>query len=223
MATSAAPEAAAAAAQPLASGRSLAAELAQFEERVADSSVRLGELIAALANRAYELLLMLLVLPFLVPVSVPGMSTPLGLLVAAIALPLALGRLPWLPRWLRDTRLPPGFLRKVLVATRGSVRLLERVLRPSWPAVTAGRWLTGAHRAMIFALGLVLALPLPLPLTNTFPGWGIFLLAAGLMERDGRAVLAGYAMVLATAAWFFVVGAAIHHSLAATWHWLAGS
>jgi hypothetical protein len=201
--------------------RSLAAEIARLEEFLANEAVQLRQVIAALEHRAYELLMMLLVLPFLVPVSVPGMSTPLGLLVAAISLPLALGRLPWLPRRLLDARLPPGFFRKVFAATRGSVRLLERVLRPRWPGVTQGRWLMRVHLAAICVMALALTLPMPIPLTNTFPAWAIFLLAAGAMERDGLCVLAGYAMALATAVWFFLLGAAVQHSLEATWHWLA--
>ncbi len=199
---------------------SLTADLARIEARFAGEAVAVRELIAALASRAYELLMILLALPFLVPVSVPGMSTPLGLIVATISVQLAFGRLPWLPRRLLDARLPPGFLRRVLAATRGVVRVLERVLRPRWSAFTATRWLNALHFGAICLMALALALPMPIPLTNTFPGWSILLLAAGLMVRDGGAVLLGYVMIGVTAVWFTLVGAAIHQTLAATWHWV---
>jgi hypothetical protein len=40
--------------------------------------------------------------------------------------------------------------------------------------------------------------PLPLPLSNTLPAYGALFLAAGTLERDGYAILAGYVMVLLT-------------------------
>jgi hypothetical protein len=201
--------------------RPLSVELAQLREALAEQPTTLRAIVGVLAGRAYELLMILFVLPFLVPVSVPGMSTPLGLAVAVIAMQLALGRLPWLPRRLLDRQLPAGFLTKVLGVTQGVVRLLERVLRPRWPAVTGAQWLNGLHLCVVCAAALVLALPLPIPFTNTLPGWTILLFACGLMERDGLVVIAGYAMMVATAVLFFLLGATIHETFSAAWRWLA--
>jgi hypothetical protein len=44
--------------------------------------------------------------------------------------------------------------------------------------------------------------PLPLPLSNTLPVYGVLLLAMGNLERDGYAVLAGYAMVFLSVVYF---------------------
>lgn len=202
--------------------RPLSVELAGLRETLAERPVTLREIVGVLAGRAYELLMILFVLPFLLPVSVPGMSTPLGLVVALVAGQLAFGRLPWLPRRLLDRQLPAGFLARVLGVTQGVVQALERVLRPRWLAVTGARWLNGLHLFAITAAALLLALPLPVPLTNTLPGWTILLLACGLMERDGRFVVAGHVMMLATSVLFFLLGATVHQSLSAIWHWLGG-
>ena len=200
----------------------LSAELAQLRDAFAGRSATLREIVGVLAGRAYELLMILFVLPFLLPVSVPGTSTPLGLAVAVIAGQLALGRLPWLPRRLLDRRLPPGFIAKVVGVTAGVVRSLERVLRPRWLAVTRTRWLNGLHLCVVVAAALLLALPMPIPFTNTLPGWTILLFAAGLMERDGLVVALGYAAMLATLGLFYAVGEAVRHSLLLVWHWFAG-
>lgn len=202
--------------------RRLSVELAQLRDAFAERPATLREAVGMLADRAYELLMILFVLPFLLPVSVPGTSTPLGLAVAVIAVQLAFGRLPWLPRWLLDKRLPAGFFTKVVGVTQGVVRLLEKAVRPQLPAVTGARWLLALHYLTIGVAGIALTLPLPIPLTNTFPSWTILLLAVGLMERDGLMVLAGYVMLVVTAAWFFLVGAAISEALTRTWQWLAG-
>ena len=201
--------------------RPLSAELAQLRDAFAERPPTLREIIAVLAGRAWELLMILFVLPFLLPVSVPGTSTPLGLTVAVIAAQLAIGRLPWLPRRLLDKELPPGFLGKVLGTTEGVVKFLERALRPRLPAVTGARWLNALHLGVALAAALLLALPLPIPFTNTLPGWTILLLAAGLMERDGVFVLSGYAAMAATIALFVSVGAAVQGTFSAMWLWLA--
>jgi hypothetical protein len=201
--------------------RPLSVELAQLRDAFGGQPARLREVIGVLAGRAYELLMILFVLPFLLPVSLPGLSTPLGLAVAVIALQLALGKMPWLPRWLLNKQLPPGFLTKVVRVTEGVVRVLERVLRPRLLALTGARWLCGLHLGVVLFAALLLALPMPIPFTNTFPAWTVLLLAAGLMERDGVVVATGYVAMIATLAFFYGLQAAIHESLSAIWHWLA--
>ena len=202
--------------------RPLAIELAQLRDAFEGRPATLREMIGILGDRAYQLLLMLCTLPFLLPVSLPGTSTPFGLAVAIISLQLAFGRLPWLPSRLLDKQLAPGFLTKVVAVTRGVVGFVEKALRPQLPALTGARWLVALHYLTIGVAGLVLTLPLPLPLTNTFPAWTILFLALGLLERDGLFVLAGYVMALATVVWFTILGAAVHQTLAAMWHWLVG-
>lgn len=198
----------------------LSAELAQLQDGLAGRPATLRLIVGLLAGRAWELLMILLVLPALLPVTVLGMSLPLGLAVTAIAAQLAFGRLPWLPRWLLDKELPAGSLGKVLGATRGVVGWLERVLRPRLLAVTGTRWLHALHLLVVCLTGLLLAQPLPIPFTHKLPALTILLLTAGLMERDGVVVIAGYVAMLVTLAWYVAVGAAIEQSLAAFLHWL---
>ncbi len=216
MATSAAPDPG-----PAVAARPLSHELAAVEAALSAGPLSLRAVLAALQGRAYELLMVLLVLPFAVPVSVPGMSTPLGLVVAGIAVQLAFGRLPWLPRRLLDARLPDGFFGKVLAAARGVVRFLEKFLRARLPALTETRRLVGFHLFGIVVAALLLALPLLIPFTNMIPGWAILLLALGLMERDGLFLLAGHLVVWVSIGYFLLLGGAIHRSLDWLLHWFA--
>ncbi len=52
---------------------------------------------------------------------------------------------------------------------------------------------------LIFPLGLV-------PFSNTLPAWGILLLAAGLLQRDGLLILLGYLFLLGTIIYFAALG-----------------
>jgi hypothetical protein len=200
--------------------RRLSEELSELQGRFAERSVTLREVIAVLQGRAYLLLVIVLALPFSAPVSLPGLSTPLGTVIALISLRLALGQRPWLPEKLQDMRLPPGFFVQVFKVTTRLLRFLEMFLRPRATAFVEVRFLRNLHAVVMLVAACVLLLPLPLPLTNTFPAWVIILIAAGLLERDGVFVAAGYGMFAAGVAFFVLLGGATHHLFDAIRRWL---
>jgi hypothetical protein len=202
--------------------RKLSQELAGLQARFAERPVTLREVILVLRGRAYDLLLILLALPFCTPIPLPGLSTPLGLVIAILALRLALGQHPWLPEKLQDKRLPPGFFGKLIAAATGVIRLLEKLLRPRLAPLTDHGWLRQLHAVTMVIAAVVLLLPLPIPLTNTFPGWVILLIASGLMERDGAAIAAGYGVFAAGVMYFIFLGGATHQLFDAIRKWIAG-
>jgi hypothetical protein len=165
----------------------LAFLIREFRER----PVRLQHIVGVLEGRAWTMMLVIMALPFCTPIPLPGLSTPLGSVIALIGFRLSLGQKPWLPARLLQTQLPPRFFPQLLAATRGLVRLLEFFLRPRMA------WLverTVVHRmcgAMILVAGLLLLLPLPIPFSNILPALTVVLIAGALLERDGYAVLAG--------------------------------
>lgn len=201
-------------------GRLLSERLVALHHTFADRPARLGDVIAALQERAYALLMILLALPFLPPVSVPGSSTPLGLLIAAIAVQLAAGRLPWLPQRFLNWSLPPGFFSKLVNVTLRLVKAIEKVLHPRWLALTANAWWRGCHLIMIVVAALLLALPVIFPFTNMLPGWTIMLLACGLLERDGVVIVAGYAMLVVTTVFFALLALGGTEAFHRLWAWL---
>lgn len=153
--------------------------------------VTLREVIVVLQGRAYTLLMLLLSLPFLLPVPLPGLSTLLGLVIAAIALRLTLGQKPWLPDRLLDRELPPKFFPSLLAGARRVLRFLEVMLKPRQLWLTASPLFVQLHAFIILVAALLLLLPLP-PGTNFPPAVCIVIMAGGLLERDGRFILAGY-------------------------------
>jgi hypothetical protein len=192
--------------------KTLAAELQDLAEGFRNHAVTLEEVIAVLQERAYTLLIIILALPFCVPVALPGLSTPLGLVIAIVAGRLALGLPPWLPRRLLQTRLPPRFFRLVLNGTSRLLGWLERLLRPRWLAVTATPLLVRLHAFMVCIAAVTLLIPAPIPFSNTLPALGILLGAAGTMERDGLAIVAGYFFAAVGIAYFVLVAALGNHA-----------
>jgi hypothetical protein len=200
----------------------LSEELAGLQARFAEQSVTLGEVVQVLHGRAYLLLVLLLALPFCAPISVPGLSTPLGFVIALIALRQALGQKPWLPERMLRMRLPPGFFPRVLVVAERVIRFLETFLRPRATGFVDAPVLRNLHAVMMLMAAGFLLLPLPIPLTNTVPAWVILLIAAGLLERDGVFIALGYAVAVASVVGLALLGGAAHQLLDMVRRWLTG-
>jgi hypothetical protein len=153
------------------------------------------ELQAALKGRGVAMLLLLLSLPFCF-IPVPGLSGPFGVAVVLIGFRIAFGQKPWLPRFIRRRNISAPRLGKLLSGGIRFARIMEKLVKPrmhflhDWPAAMN---LIGLG---IVSGGLLLLLPLPIPFSNMAPAWAVVLLTAGMMERDGLAVLAGHLMTL---------------------------
>lgn len=207
---------------PLPPPRKLSEELAELQARAAERAVTLREVIYLLRGRAYLLLVLLLALPFLTPIPLPGLSTPFGLAIAAIALRLSLGQRPWLPMKLQRKELPPGFFGRLMAIAAWIIRLLEKLLRPRLAPLTGTGLLNQLHALLMLAAALTLLLPLPIPFTNSFPAWAILLLAGGLLERDGVAIVLGYIVFAAGVLYFFFLGEAAAHLIETLLAWWRG-
>jgi hypothetical protein len=183
-------------------------------------TVTLREVMGLMHGRGYVLLVMLLALPFCTPVSLPGVSTPFGLVIIIIATRLALGAKPWLPSRLLDMRLSPKIFAKVFAFTRKIILGFERLLRPRMLWVTSTPRREQAHAIPIVVCAFMLLLPLPVPFSNIIPAWGIMLISGGLLERDGVFIVSGYVASVLTAAFFAAIGIFGVETVDFLWKWL---
>jgi hypothetical protein len=205
---------------PSAPVRKLSEELADLRVRAGTGPITLREVIYLLGGRAYLLLVLLLSLPFITPIPLPGLSVPFGLAIALISLRLSLGQRPWLSMKLQRKELPAGFIAKVFRVAEKVLLFLEKFLRPRLTFLTDTPLLRQLHAVLMLAAALALLLPLPIPFTNSFPAWTILLVAAGLLERDGVFVLAGYVVFAAGVLYFVFLGEAAVQLVHAAVEWL---
>ncbi len=200
--------------------RKLSVELAELRDRSGERAITLREVIYLLGGRAYTLLVLLLALPFITPIPLPGLSTPFGLAIALIALRLSLGQRPLLPKSLQRKELPPGFINKVFTFAEKILRFFEKFLRPRLTFLSDTPLLVQLHALLMLLAALALLLPLPIPFTNSFPAWVILLMAAGLMERDGLFILSAYVVFAVGVLYFVFLGEAAAQLVQAIWRWL---
>ena len=168
-------------------------------------TVTLQALLEASGRQGMLLICALSSLPFLIPVSIPGVSTVFGAAIVLLACALFLNRLPWLPRRILDKPLDATKLKPVLRKGVGIVSKIDRWVQPRWPALTAWAMLR-VNSALLAFGGLLLMAPLgPIPFSNTAPAVGILLLTVGMMQRDGIFVLLGYLGHMLTVVYFGVL------------------
>jgi hypothetical protein len=159
-------------------------------------------------GRGIYLVIIFASLPFVVPVSLPGLSTVMGLIVGALSLRLARGRPAALPRFLGEHVLKPKSVQRILKASVKFLRFLEKLVKPRrtrWLAWPSARFLNGG--LMVF-MAVLLAMPFPpiVLFTNSLPSYAIILIAVSIMEEDGVTIWLGYAAVAATLIYFGLMG-----------------
>ncbi len=149
-------------------------------------------------------LTILLTLVFMIPVSIPGVSTVFGACILLIGVSRLLGRTFWLPRRLAARVLPADKLRAGLRQGARWLRRMESILRPGRLASLASDGPAAAVNNAGLVVGAVLLMaPLAMiPFSNTLPALALLFLALGLLERDGVCILLGHLANLASMAYF---------------------
>ena len=127
-----------------------------------------------------------LIIPFLVPVSIPGVSTVFGLLITLIGVGVMTNRMPWLPQRLMDRRVRTENLARAFEHGSKLVARLERFLHPRLSALTRSGGVNRFNGLMVVVAGLLLMVPLGfVPFSSTLPGLAILFLAVGMLQKDG--------------------------------------
>lgn len=170
---------------------------------IEESHVSLRQMLTLVGEQGMLLFCLLLTVPFLLPVSIPGASTPFGLLILFIGIGITLNQVPWLPAILMERRFAAEQLKPMLHKGADLLARLDRYIRPRLLTLTASSTISRCNGLLIMLAALLLMLPLgAIPFTNTLPAWAILLLATGMLQRDGLFVAAGYLLVIITLIWF---------------------
>lgn len=187
---------------------SLGEQLAAVIERLPqDGTLTLSDLLAQLGEEGMLVVSILLTLVFLIPVSIPGVSTVFGAVILLVGISRLSGRPLWIPRRLACRELPTERLRPALVGGMAWVRRLERISRPyRLRGLVEGR-LPALFNNLVFILAAVLLMaPFGfVPFSNTLPALALLAYAIGFIQRDGGAVLLGHLATLGTIAYFGVL------------------
>jgi hypothetical protein len=182
----------------------------QIEKAIASlpaGDISLGSLLLHFGQHGLLLLTVLLTLVFMIPVSIPGVSTVFGAAILLIGISRLSGKPLWLPAKLRDRPLPSERLRSALQSGMVWVRRLAKISRPHRLAgFVDGRLIEVLNNLAFIAAALLLMAPFGLiPFSNTLPGLALLCFAVGLLQRDGVAILCGHLANVVTVIYFSVL------------------
>jgi hypothetical protein len=152
--------------------------------------ITLGEMATAFEDRAFGLLILLLLLPSLLP----GMASVFGLPMLLLGVQMGLGRrTPKLPAFMARRSVKRTDLLRLAGASSKGLRRIEQYVRPRPGPFTTPfgdklfGWLTVYVAVMLI---------LPGPGTNGPPAFGNIVMALGLVEHDSKVMGWGIALTI---------------------------
>lgn len=197
--------------------RLLSEELESLLAVAPGQPMSLRAIVEHLHFRGLPALIVLLCIPFLFPVAIPGLSIPFGIAIALCGLRLGLGQNFWMPEFLLRREISYEMLRKLVGAAAKFYRRVEKLVRPRMHFLQRWPVMINLLGFMIMTGGILLSLPIPppFPLTNTIPGLAVIFMALGIMERDGVCTMIGYGFALLGVSYvaliFFLGAAGVRH------------
>jgi hypothetical protein len=185
---------------PTLAGDTVSERLKAAIEGLPPDGVKLSELRDVFGQDGLMVFTIFLVIPFMVPVSIPGVSTVFGAAILLIGVCRLFRRKLWLPKRFEQRVLPSDKLR--LALTKGLVffQKLESFTKPHRMQGIFSD--AGASCALILGAILLMAPFGLIPFSNTLPGIALMFLALGMLQRDGASILLGHLVNLATIVYF---------------------
>ncbi|MFN2135965.1 MAG: exopolysaccharide biosynthesis protein [Candidatus Promineifilaceae bacterium] len=185
---------------------SLSETLAQLAASIEGETITVRELLALAGEQGLLLGMMILTIPFLVPISIPGVSTVFSLVGLLMAASITLNRLPWLPDFLLDRTLDAQKMRQAFERGESLMQRIDRFTHPRVTGLTEGRTMNLVNGLALIYGNILLLFPFGfVPFSNTLPAWALLMLSAGMLQRDGVLILLGYLLLIATTIYFGVL------------------
>ncbi|MBI4761532.1 MAG: exopolysaccharide biosynthesis protein [Chloroflexota bacterium] len=183
---------------------SLGEKIELIARKLPPHEVTLNEIMDIVGVDSLMLLTIFMSLIFLVPVSIPGVSTVFGTGILLFGVTHLFARKLWLPGFIAHRKLSAPKLREALGRALTWIHRLERISRPHrLPRLTNGRVVNTFNNLAFILAALLLMAPFGfIPFSNTLPALALIFLAIGMMDRDGGSILLGHLSNLATVIYF---------------------
>ena len=159
--------------------------------------ISVGQLLAALKDRGFGVIIIL----FALPNAIIPLAWVLGTPILLFAIQLVLGQpKPWLPQIMSRQTVTRETFNKLANYVVRYLSIMERWLKPRFSWLTSKSMERGIGLWLVF---LTLVLLVPVPFGNALPAFAISIIAAGLIEKDGGAIIVG--SLIGLAGTFYVV------------------
>lgn len=188
-------------AQVAAATESLEDKLEAIIKKIPSGSVTLTEIFDIIGSDSLMLITIFLSLVFIIPVSIPGVSTVFGAAILLIGLSELFNRKLYLPKRIASRPIAGekliGAMKRALVW----LRRLEKISKPHRiPSIVKA---TLINKLGYILAALLLMVPFGfVPFSNTLPAIALIFFAIGVIQKDGLSTLFGHLMNVATIIYF---------------------
>jgi hypothetical protein len=177
-----------------------------IHERAQKGGITLAEFFALLSGRGHQLVILFLALPFLQPIPLIGVSTPLGFLIGVVGWLHYRDQAPWVPRRFQKLEISQRVLNRTVEVGQKFWQIADRLkMHPRWFFVLDTKIFRILNLLLVMSLGFLLALPLPVPFSNTVPAICLVIHSLGQIRRDGLLVVLSYFLCLVVGIFFWSV------------------
>ena len=182
----------------------LAEKMELIVEKLPAEDVTLVEIMDIVGADSLMLVTIFMSLIFLVPVSIPGVSTVFGTGILLIGITHLFARKLWLPKPIANRKLSAPKLKEAFKRAIIWLHRLEKISRPRRLSnLTAEGGMTIFNNLSFILAALLLMAPFGfIPFSNTLPALALIFFALGMMERDGGSVIFGHIANIATIIYF---------------------
>jgi len=183
---------------------SLGEKLETVIKNLPGKEITLIEILDSIGHDSLMFLTLFLSLVFLVPVSIPGVSTIFGSAILLIGISRLFDRKLWLPKQIAHRTIPSEKLTAVLNRALVWFRRLERFSRPyRFSSITREGKVGLFNKLSYIFAAVMLMVPFGfIPFSNTLPALALIFLAVGVMQKDGGCIFIGHLSNLVTVIYF---------------------
>jgi len=175
-----------------------------ISQEIKEKGITISEVIERFGERSHAFVILLASLPFLIPLTIPGFSTPFGLLIIIMAACMMLQVKPWLPAKLSNFELKGEKAAEVFMRGSKIIAKIEGFAKPRLAGLFHGKLSVTILGFILVIAGVLLALPTP-PGGNFPPAVALVLLSIGILERDFLFTALGIIATVVTGVLFYSI------------------
>lgn len=189
------------------SEESLGEKFETIIQNIPAGNITLLEILEIFEDDGLLLLSIFMALIFLVPISIPGVSTVFGVAILLIGIARLFNRHLWLPNKIATRTISAQSLANGLSKALVWFHRLEKITRPHRLQMLAqSNIFYLIHKIAFVFAAILLMVPFGfVPFSNTLPALALIFLALGELQKDGGSIALGHISNLATTLYFGVL------------------
>jgi hypothetical protein len=165
----------------------------------------LGKLMSLLREKGPFLFIVILCVPFLLPLSIPGVSLPFGLMIIYLCLGIISKKDVKLPRRLMNHTIKSKHIVRLMKGVIKIFRKIEKWTKPRLQFLAVEPIAVTINGVIILFCAIVLMVPVPIPLGNALPAYAMLFISIGFLQQDGAMNIIGYILTLISATYFVAI------------------